>query len=337
MRNPRRPSHSLPNARTLTVIAQDPAVKVGGSILTTELTIPAEELLPGPCGYRVNVIDYDSSTDTLYRPAVFEQLPGGHIEDPFAPGARTKRSGRRPRGYDRRLLTDPRFHAQNVYAIVMRTLAQFEFALGRRVAWGSDGHQIHVAPHAFADANAFYSRDDRAIFFGYFTGAGGKPVYTCLSHDVVAHESAHAILDGLRRRGSTSLPCLFYNGVIMALNLKNAEVERLAAEVSRLTGESKTEAIRRALEERRQRLKGPPTARRRARVLAFLRAEVWPTLPPEQRGRRLSRAEDVNPAVIRYVNRLSDLFFVLSRWIAKQTGEQEYLWQRGLQKKPKAK
>jgi hypothetical protein len=43
----------------------------------------------------------------------------------------------------------------------------------------------------------------------------------------------------------------------MALNLKNAEVERLAAEVARLTGESKTEAIRRALYERKQRLKGP--------------------------------------------------------------------------------
>ena len=41
----------------------------------------------------------------------------------------------------------------------------------------------------------------------------------------------------------------------MALNLKNADVERLAAEVSRLTGESKTEAIRKALEERRRRLK----------------------------------------------------------------------------------
>ena len=82
----------------------------------------------------------------------------------------------------------------------MRTLAQFEFALGRRCAWGSDGHQIHIAPHAFADANAFYSRDDRGIFFGYFEGANGKPVYTCLSHDVVAHETTHALLDGLRSR-----------------------------------------------------------------------------------------------------------------------------------------
>src|ERR671919_103829 len=46
---------------------------------------------------------------------------------------------------------------------------------------------------------------------------------------------------------------------------------------------------------------------------------------------RLSRAEEINHDVIKYMNRLSDLFFVLSRWISKQTGEQEYLWQRGLQ------
>ena len=52
---------------------------------------------------------------------------------------------------------------------------------------------------------------------------------------------------------------------------------------------------------------------------------------------RLSRAEEINSDVIKYVNRLSDLFFVLSRWIAKQTGEREYLWQRGLQEKPKSK
>ena len=52
---------------------------------------------------------------------------------------------------------------------------------------------------------------------------------------------------------------------------------------------------------------------------------------------RLSREEEVSPDVLKYINRLSDLFFVLSRWIAKQTGEQEYLWQRGLIEKGKSK
>ena len=94
----------------------------------------------------------------------------------------------------------PSWSAINVYAIVMRTLARFEFALGRRVAWGSDGHQIHIAPHAFAEANAFYSREDRGLFFGYFASKRGKPVFTCLAHDVIAHETTHAIPDGLRSR-----------------------------------------------------------------------------------------------------------------------------------------
>jgi antitoxin VapB len=78
----------------------------------------------------------------------------------------------------------------------------------------------------------------------------------------------------------------------MALNLKNAEVERLAAEVARLTGESKTEAIRRALHERRQRLKGPGVERRRVRVLRLLEKRVWPALPAGEKGRRLTRAEE---------------------------------------------
>lgn len=52
---------------------------------------------------------------------------------------------------------------------------------------------------------------------------------------------------------------------------------------------------------------------------------------------RLSRSEEINPHVLEYFNRLSDLFFVLSRWIAKQTGEAEYLWQRGLMEKGKPK
>jgi hypothetical protein len=196
MRNVRGTRHSLPNSRTLTVIAQDPSIKFRGQILTTELTGPAEELLAGPCGYRVNVIDYDASTGTLYKPMIYGRSLDGKYEDPFA-FKQSRRTSVRARRLQQRLLEDPRFHAQNVYAIAMRTLAQFEFALGRRCAWGFDGHQIHMVPHAFADANAFYSRDDRAI---YFMGGDGKPIFTCLSHDIVAHETTHALLDGLRRR-----------------------------------------------------------------------------------------------------------------------------------------
>jgi cob(I)alamin adenosyltransferase len=50
---------------------------------------------------------------------------------------------------------------------------------------------------------------------------------------------------------------------------------------------------------------------------------------------RLSRVEGLSEWPVKYVNRLSDLFFVLSRWISKQTGESEYLWQRGLQERKK--
>jgi antitoxin VapB len=78
----------------------------------------------------------------------------------------------------------------------------------------------------------------------------------------------------------------------MALNLKNAEVERLAAEVARLTGESKTEAVRRALEERRRRLRAVAPAERRRRVLRLLRDRIWPSIPRVERGRRLARAEE---------------------------------------------
>jgi len=52
---------------------------------------------------------------------------------------------------------------------------------------------------------------------------------------------------------------------------------------------------------------------------------------------RLSRAEKIGEWPLKYVNRLSDLFFVLSRWVGKRTGEKEYLWQRGLREKVKRK
>ena len=78
----------------------------------------------------------------------------------------------------------------------------------------------------------------------------------------------------------------------MALNIKNRDVERLADELARVTGESKTEVIRKALEERRRRLKGPSVAERRRRVVAFLKRDVWSSIPKKFRGRRPSRTEE---------------------------------------------
>lgn len=78
----------------------------------------------------------------------------------------------------------------------------------------------------------------------------------------------------------------------MALNIKNPEVDRLVDEVTRLTGETKTEAVRRALAERRARL-GMRVGEegRRARLRRFLEREVWARVPEEQRGCAPDRAE----------------------------------------------
>jgi antitoxin VapB len=78
----------------------------------------------------------------------------------------------------------------------------------------------------------------------------------------------------------------------MALNIKNPEVERLAGEVARMTGESKTEAIRQALLERQRRLsEGIAPRARRDRLLSFLEREIWARVPPEQVGHAPDRAE----------------------------------------------
>jgi antitoxin VapB len=79
----------------------------------------------------------------------------------------------------------------------------------------------------------------------------------------------------------------------MALNIKNAAVERLVDEVARLSGESKTEAVRRALEERRARLSYRVVdGDRTSRLRRFLETEVWPTVPPQELGRRMTREEE---------------------------------------------
>ncbi len=76
----------------------------------------------------------------------------------------------------------------------------------------------------------------------------------------------------------------------MALNIKNPEVERLAAEVARLAKESKTEAIRRALLDRKQRLivRRGNTAKY-DRLQALLQNQIWPEIPAEILSRRIAK------------------------------------------------
>jgi hypothetical protein len=186
----------VPRLQKLTIIAQDPGVRdENDCILRAAVELPAETLQPGPWGYRVHVIDYDAATNQLWKPYVYG-MENGILVDPFA-----KKS-------DAQLLSDPRFHQQNVYAIIMRILARFEHALGRRVSWSFGGHQLKVAPHASCDPNAFYSKQDEGLLLGYFVDPGFKGknptagdglVFSCLSHDVIAHETTHALVDGLRR------------------------------------------------------------------------------------------------------------------------------------------
>jgi cob(I)alamin adenosyltransferase len=67
------------------------------------------------------------------------------------------------------------------------------------------------------------------------------------------------------------------------------------------------------------------------RINAFLHQARTVCRRAEREILKLSRTEPINEWALRYVNRLSDVFFVLSRWAAKRMGEQEYLWERGLQ------
>ncbi|MGB3561619.1 MAG: type II toxin-antitoxin system VapB family antitoxin [Thermoanaerobaculia bacterium] len=78
----------------------------------------------------------------------------------------------------------------------------------------------------------------------------------------------------------------------MAMNIKNPEVEQLVEEVVELTGESKTEAVRRALQERKERLSFRVAPRRRGEsFLEFLKEEIWPNIPESELGRRLTKEE----------------------------------------------
>ena len=189
----------------LTIVARDPSIKLPrpgkpDAILRAQIEVPASRIEPGPRGPRFHVVDYDISTRRLRPNRKLPPLPGQPVgwgfKDEFE------------RAPDSELRTHP-FMAQNTYAIAARLLATFERALGRPVPWAFGQSQLYIVPTAFVEANAYYSPDDRAVLFGYFEVSDGskagtrKAVYACLSHDIVAHEVTHAILDGLRRRFDT--------------------------------------------------------------------------------------------------------------------------------------
>ena len=107
---------------------------------------------------------------------------------------------------------NPHFHQQMVYAVAMNTVQQFERALGRPVFWrpmpnGAFRRRLTLRPHALRQANAFYSPEEVALLFGYFDADADDPgkdvpggrIYSCLSHDIIAHETTHAVLDGMQR------------------------------------------------------------------------------------------------------------------------------------------
>ena len=163
-----------------------------------------EKLERGPIGEYVEVVDFDPASGCFYEPVDLDS-PDILAQDGLAPSE-----------------GNPQFHQQMVYAVAMTTIRNFEKALGRPALWAprrfqeggpnaKDGGyvpRLRIYPHALRDANAYYSPARKALLFGYFPAAPredggvlpGGLVFTCLSHDVIAHETTHALLDGLHRR-----------------------------------------------------------------------------------------------------------------------------------------
>ena len=190
-----------PDTRPLKVYAFDPSA---GRLVGNDMSasVRYEALKPGPVGERFAVIDYDGAQKKYYDPVDLEHA------DVLIRGGLDPSQG------------DPRFHQQMVYAVASETLQRFERALGRRIHWrarqrvtgGSDAiprgaaTRLNLFPHAMCEANAFYSPEAHGILFGYFraseTSPGrnlpGQTIFTCLSHDIIAHETTHAIVDGIR-------------------------------------------------------------------------------------------------------------------------------------------
>jgi hypothetical protein len=182
-----------PIYRPLRIFTLDPSVsRLEGSIAL--VNIPYEPLKPGPSGALFKIDNYDGWQKVRYRSV--------ELNDP----AVLIRDGRDPSP------SDPQFHQQMVYAVCSSVYAAFKSALGRHIAWGfettddAERLQLLIRPHAAEERNAYYDKSRGELCFGYYHAEDkvmgpNLPkgfVFTCLSHDVVAHEVTHALLDGLR-------------------------------------------------------------------------------------------------------------------------------------------
>lgn len=192
-----------PERRALRIYAIDPTLGRAGDLRAT-LEIPYRELRRSERSFRddrLEVVDFDGATRKYYSAV--------DLDDPRI----AMQQGLEPSE------ADPQFHQQMVYAVASRVIENFDRALGRRLRfWG--GRQLRLVPHAFQGRNAFYDESLVAVLFGYFLadeddpGANlpGQPIFTCLSHDIVAHEVAHAGLDRLhpyfREPTSPQVPAL---------------------------------------------------------------------------------------------------------------------------------
>jgi len=210
--------YPTPAVRRFRVYAFDPLASTSldtAMVNDAVIALPWEEaweapLSAGPSGEYLEVIDYDPASGLFYPP-LDPNHPNLLAQDGLPPSE-----------------LRPQFHQQMVYAVAMKTIRNFERALGRKVLWsnlrqrGQDDAfvpRLRVHPHGLRERNAYYSPEKKALMFGYFKsggGASGLPdgwVFTCLSHDIIAHETTHAILDGVHRRfiESTSLDTLAFH------------------------------------------------------------------------------------------------------------------------------
>ena len=144
--------------------------------------------LDGPVSRRLAILDFDPETGKL--------LPGV----PFQPPTGGQRLWRYQVANEDDVYARDSI-ALSVFGTILRTMYMFEEddALGRELVWGFDGPQLLVIPRAGEWANAYYQRESRSLQFFFFPNPqqAGDTVYTSLSRDIVAHETGHAILDGI--------------------------------------------------------------------------------------------------------------------------------------------